>query len=134
MVTAIAVSLAISAALIDAANTYDTNAITNLSIQAWDRFDSSHMVWVEVVMTYPGGEPLYIDGDISLCLLGCPTPKLECTDHAKHGCWTKKQAGSALQVRYEGVVDVGFDASRGDALGYVVYGPLHSTSGTVSVQ
>lgn len=147
--SATAVSLVVAAAIIDTAGTFDNDVITNISVQAWDRFGSSDYVWVEISMTYPGG-PLEISGDIELCLVppepGVPCenttepPAPECGDsslnlnNTKHNCWEVKRAGSANQLRYEGRMDVGFDAGRGDPLGYVVSSRLHDSSGTVGVR
>lgn len=145
--SAIGASFLVAAVLVDMANSYDTNVITNISINAWDRFGSSDLVWVEVVMTYPGG-PLEISGDINLCfepataggnceITNLP-PKDNCgaagLNNTKHGCWSVKKSGSANQFRYEGIVNVGFDAERDDPLGYVVSSRLHDKSGTVGVR
>ena len=146
MVSAAAAAVIASAAMIQAAGTYDSNAVANLAVHAWDRFGDSDMVWVEITLTYRGGH-LEIAGDIPLCFeppeghAVCPLsgrpPLARCTAaalNAMHGCWHTVQAGSALQVRYEGVVDAGFDAGRGEPLGYVVSGPRHTSSGVVGVR
>lgn len=146
MVSAAAAAVMASAAMIQAAGTYDTNAVTNLAIYVWDRFGDSDLAWVETTLTYRGGH-LEIAGDIPLCFVPpeghavCPLsgepPLTRCstlTLNTRHGCWDATQAGSALQVRYEGVVHIGFDAGRGDPLGYVVSGPRHTSSGVVGVR
>ena len=146
MVSATAAAIIAAAAIIEAANTYDTNAITNFGITAWDRFGHSNLTWVVITMTYPGG-PLEVTGDIDLCLVApdgattCPSgesPEPNCEDmgleNRKHGCVEVSPAGSALKVRYEGVVNVGFDVNNGNYLGFVVRGPLHSSSWVVSVR
>ena len=148
MVSAAAAAIIATAAMIEAASTYDTNAITNIGVNVWDRFPAgSHLAWVEVTMTYHGGY-LEVAGDIPLCLVppdgatDCPLsgrpPERRCDDatlnNTRHGCWSSRLAGSALQVRYEGVANVGVDVDRGDPLGYVVSGLLHSSSGMVGVR
>lgn len=147
MVSAAAAAVIASAAMIQAAGTYDANAVTNMAMHAWDRFGSSNLAWVETTLTYPGGH-LEIYGDINLCFVPATAggkcgmtnldPVKRCSDptlkNKRHGCWDAKQAGSAIQVRYEGAVDVGFDAGRGDPLGYVVSGPRHTGSGVVGVR
>lgn len=146
MVSAAAAAIIASAAMIEAAGTYDVNGVTNLAIYVWDRFGDSDLAWVETTLTYRGGH-LEIAGDIPLCFeppeghTVCPLsgkPALaKCSAsalNARHGCWNAIRAGSALQVRYEGAVDIGFDAGRGDPLGYVVSGPRHTGSGVVGVR
>lgn len=147
VVSATAVSLAAAAVIVDTAGTFDTDVITNISVQAWDRFGTSDNVWVEISMTYPGG-PLEISGDIDLCFVPpdgetrCPItsqlPETKCDDpsnnNIKHNCWEIRRAGSANQLRYEGIIDVGIDTVRGDPLGYVVSSRLHDSSGAVGVR
>lgn len=147
VITAVVVSLTVAAAMIQAANTYDTNAVSNVAVNVWDRFPGSNMVWVETTMTYPGG-PLEMTGDVEICFeppegaSACPlsgrTPEKKCDDpslnNTLHGCWSSKLAGSALLVRYEGALNIGFDVDRGDPLGYMVSSTLHSSSGTVGVR
>ena len=147
MAIAAAVSLFAAGVILEVTDT-STNTITNISIQAWDRFGSgTDKVWVEVTMTYPGG-PLEISGDISLCFVPSDgatrcqitnqAPVWKCSApgnrNTNHDCWDIKTAGSANQLRFEGIVDVGFDAERGDPLGYVVSSHLHDSSGTVGVR
>ena len=143
---AIASAFLVGVAILDMADSFDSNTITNVSINVWDRFGASNMVWVEVVMTYPGG-PLEISGDINMCFVPesgtnctitnkaaikqCSDPSLQNT---KHNCWGIKTVGSANQLRYEGALDIGFDVQRHDPLGYVVSSSLHDKSGTVGVR
>ena len=139
MVTASAAAIIAAAAMIEASTTYDVNAVTNLAVYAWDRFGSADIIWVETTMTYPGG-PLEISGDIPLCFVEpCPLSNMtalpKCTATAtRHNCTDVRQAGSMIQVRYEGTIDIGFDAKHGDTLGYVVSGPDHTSSGVVGVR
>lgn len=148
MVTAAAVSLLAAGVILETTDTFNTDTITNISIQAWDRFGSgTDLIWAEVTMTYPGG-PLEISGDIELCFVppeGAATCEITnkspvwlcdapANNNTRHDCWRIKTAGSANQLRFEGIVDVGFDAKRGDPLGYVVSGHLHDSSGTVGVR
>ena len=136
MVSAAAAAIVAAGAMIQAADTYDANAVANLSINVWDRFAGSPLAWAEVTLTYPGG-PLEIAGDIRLCMVApCTAGTVipECTGGQLHGCWTSRPAGSSMQMRYEGVVQLPFDAGRGDPLGYVVYSRGHSSAGTVLVR
>ena len=146
MVSAAAAAVIASAAMIQAAGTYDANAVANLAIHVWDRFGDSDMVWVETTLTYRGGH-LEIAGDIPLCFeppeghAVCPLsgrpPLTRCAAtslNTIHGCWHTVRAGSALQVRYEGVAHTGFNVVRGEPLGYVVSGPHHTSSGVVGVR
>ena len=147
MLSAGAAGIVAAGVMIDAANTYGEYAISNVGVEAWDRFGTSHLVWIYVTMTYPGG-PLEFEGDINLCLetrdggSTCDySGMMVVTDCASapgnktvHDCQSIQQAGSALQIQYEGVVNVGFDAKRGDTLGYIIRGPLHSVSGVVEVR
>lgn len=141
-------AFAAAAVIIATAGIFDAGDISNLSIQVWDRFGSSDIVWVDMSLTYPGG-PLEITGDINRCLVPEPgaarcaltnEPPIPMCDAAvsinntKHGCLSITQAGSAKRAAYEGVIDIGFDAGRGDPLGYVVVGTRHSISGTVGVR
>lgn len=146
MISAIAVSLAAAAAMLDMVDTFEADTISNISIQVWDRFDASNYTWAEVTMTYPGG-PLEISGDIKLCFVPAdgatkcsitdiaPVPKCDTiTSNQLHNCWSIKSVGSVDQLRFEGRIDLGFDTSRGDPLGYVVSGHIHDKSGTVGVR
>ncbi len=66
---AAAAALGASIILIDAANTYDTYAPTNVAIIINDRFNNYNYEWGEIILVYPGG-PLEIGGDVELCFKG----------------------------------------------------------------
>lgn len=146
-ISAVVGSVVVAGAMIQAANTYDTNAVSNVAVNVWDRFPSSNLAWVETTMTYPGG-PLELTGDVEICFVPpegvstCPlsglAPMQKCTDpgldNTRHGCWSSKVAGASLLVRYEGQLNLGRDVDRGDPLGFMVSSLLHSSSGTVAVR
>ena len=142
---AAAAAVAAAAVFMGMVSSYDTNAVSNLAVNAWDRFPGSNMVWVEASMTYSGGY-LELAGDLDLCFVppdgaaACPLsgdvplPRCSPANGTKFGCWESRPAGPDLQIRYAGPVDVGFDVDRGDPLGYMVAAASHSSSGTVGVR
>ena len=148
--TAVAVASLAAAAMIQAAQTYDTNAVTNITIDVWDRFPAgTNLAWVDMSATYPGGGYLEFAGDLNLCFvpddeatntctLSGNTPLPRCDqpglDNTQHGCWREEVAGSATRVSYEGVVNTGVPVQRDTPLGYVVRGLLHSSAGVVVVR
>lgn len=144
MVSAVAAALVAATVMYDSAAQYDEYSISNIGIEVWDRFGGgTNLTWAYITLTYPGGH-LEIDGDIRLCLEARDETTNECeytrkpeVPHcgaSKHNCSEWGAAGSDIQVQYEGVMDVGFDAERGDMLGYVIYGPGHSYAGVVPVR
>lgn len=149
-ITAVAVATLAGAAMIQAAQTYDTNSVSNININVWDRYPgSANLVWVDVSATYPGGGYLEFAGDIELCFvpddgatcsLSGGTPLQRCDvgglNNTRHGCWGEEPAGSGKRVTYQGVlgVDQSIDIQRDAPLGYVVRSLLHSSSGVVLVR
>lgn len=151
--TAVAVATIAAGAMIQAAQNYDTNAVTNVNVNVWDRYPLvDDLVWVDVSATYPGGGYLEFAGDINLCLvpddeatntctLSGESPKPRCDDAGRnntiHGCWSEEPAGSSQRVNYKGVLGVDLDGApvqRDTPLGFVVRGLLHSSSGVVLVR
>ena len=80
-----AVSLFAAGVILETADTFNADTITNMSMHAWDRFGDSDSVWVEVTMTHPGG-PLDISGDIVLCFVP-PEGAARCEATNKTAVW-----------------------------------------------
>lgn len=145
MVGALAAATAAAAVFVGAAGTYDAGSVSNLAVGVWDRFPGADAVWVDISMTYSGGY-LEIAGDLDVCfvppdgMVSCPlsgdvpVPRCAPSDSTQFGCWESRPAGPDLQIRYVGPVDVGFNADRGDSLGYMVAATHHSGAGTVGVR
>ena len=145
MVGALAAATTAAAVIIGAAGVYDTSSVSNLSVGVWDRFPGADTVWAEASMTYSGGY-LEIAGDIDICFVppdgmavcplsgNAPAPRCVPANGTKFGCWESRPAGPDLQIRYAGPVGIGFNADRGDSLGFMVAATHHSSSGTVGVR